>query len=119
MSERRKELRSRTLLGGVIAFNERRSTLECSVRNLSERGARIEFTDTALLPDSFDLTVVRKQTTFRASTVWRTQAAAGVRFIDARESGVVPLDWARKVRALEAQNEALRQHVTQLGEGTL
>jgi len=119
MSERRKELRSRTLLGGVIAFNERRSTLDCSVRNFSERGARIEFTNIALLPDTFDLTVVRKQTTFRASTVWRTHAAAGVRFIDACASAIVPLDWARKVKALEAQNEALRQRATQLSEGTL
>jgi hypothetical protein len=119
MSERRKELRSRTLLGGVIAFNESRSTLECSVRNLSEQGARIEFTSSALLPDRFDMTVGRKQTTFRASTVWRTQAAAGVRLIDARASGVVPLDWARRVKALEAQNQTLRQRVTQLSEGTL
>jgi len=119
MSERRKELRSRTLLGGVISFNKRRSTLECSVRNLSEKGARLEFTNTSLLPDTFDLTVVRKEATYRVNTVRRTQNAAGVQFVDARTSGVVPLEWARKAKALEAQNEALRQRVAQLSEGAL
>jgi hypothetical protein len=116
MSERRKQLRSRTLLGGVISFNKRRSTLDCSVRNLSDTGARIEFNNTALLPDTFDLTIIRKDSTFRASTIWRTQTAAGVQFTEAQSSGVVPLDWARKVKALEAQNEALRRRVAQLSE---
>jgi PilZ domain len=116
MNERRKQLRSRTLLGGVISFNRRRSTLDCSVRNLSDAGARIEFDNTALLPDTFDLTIGRKETTFRASMIWRTQTAAGVQFTEAHASGVVPLDWARKVKALEAQNEALRRRVAQLSE---
>ena len=118
MSERRKELRSRTLLGGVIAFNERRSTLDCSVRNFSERGARIEFTNIALLPDTFDLTVVRKQTTLRQhglAHARRCRRSVHRRVRERRRSAQL----ARKVKALEAQNEALRQRVTQLSEGTL
>lgn len=119
MSEQRKELRSRTLLGGVISYNKRRSTLDCCVRNLSGRGARVEFADTTLLPDTFDLTVVCKETTFRASTVWRTQTAAGVEFVDTPASSVVPLDWARKLKALETQNESLRRRVARLSEAAI
>ncbi len=119
MRDRRKELRSRTILGGVISFNKRRSTLDCCVRNFSERGARVEFSDTALLPDTFDLTIVCKEATFRARTTWRTQTAAGVRFIDEAASDVVPLDWARKVRALEAQNKELRRRVADLSEAAI
>jgi hypothetical protein len=124
MLDRRKDVRSRTILGGVISFNRRRSTLDCCVRNFSERGARVEFNDTAILPDTFDLTIVRKEATFRATTAWRTQTAAGVRFIDEAAtddatSGAVPLDWARKVQALEAQNKQLRRRVADLSESAI
>ena len=119
MMERRKELRSRTILGGVISFNKRQSTLECCVRDLSGRGARVEFNDTALLPDTFDLTIACKAATFRARTSWRTQTAAGVRFIDDATSAAVPLDWARKVQALETQNKELRRRVADLSESAI
>jgi PilZ domain len=119
MQDRRKEQRLRSILGGVISFNKRRSTLDCCVRNFSEHGARVEFNDTALLPETFDLTIVRKETTFHARTTWRTQTAAGVRFIDEAASDAVPLDWARKVQALEAQNKQLRRRVADLSESAI
>jgi hypothetical protein len=49
--------------------------------------------------------------------VWRTERAAGVALVDTWASGVVPLDWARKLKALEEQNEQLRKRVAQLSEG--
>ena len=81
MSERRKTPRSRTILGGVISFNKSRSTLDCNVRNFSQAGARVEFANTAMLPVEFDLTIPRKEATFRARTVWRSEDGAGVAFI--------------------------------------
>jgi hypothetical protein len=41
-----KAVRSRTLLGGVIAFNDRASTMDCQVRNLSAGGAKVTFSNT-------------------------------------------------------------------------
>jgi hypothetical protein len=119
MSERRKTPRARTILGGVISFNKRSSTLDCNVRNFSPMGARVEFTSTAILPDEFDLTIARKETTFRVRTVWRGEDAAGCVFIDNQDDCVVPLDWARKMKALEAQNEALRRRVAELSEAAI
>lgn len=120
MSERRTSLRARTILGGVISFNKRRSTLDCAVRNFSERGARLEFTNTAILPDQFDLTIARKDVTYRVRTVWRGEDTAGVVFIDEDEHGaVIPLDWARKLKALEARNAALRRRVAELSESAI
>jgi hypothetical protein len=119
MSERRKTLRARTILGGVISFNKRRSTLDCNVRNFSVHGARVEFTNTAILPDEFDLTIARKEATFRARTVWRSEDTAGVAFIDDQASDVIPLDWARKLKAVEEQNKPLRQRIAELSEGTI
>jgi hypothetical protein len=47
MLERRQHPRNRVYYGGMIAFNARNSTLACVVRNVSNRGAKIEF-------DNFD-----------------------------------------------------------------
>ena len=47
MVEKSKAVRSRTLLGGVIAFNNRASTMDCQVRNLSAGGAKVTFNNTA------------------------------------------------------------------------
>ena len=117
MSERRKLRRTRTILGGVIAFNGRQSTVECTVRNLSAAGARIHFTNIALLPDVFDLTISRKELTWRVRAIWRSDAAAGVAFCGETGNAVLPLDAAQTIRRLEAQNRALRRRVADLSEG--
>ena len=38
MAEKRKSERSRTFFGAVIAFNQRKSTMNCNVRNFSPAG---------------------------------------------------------------------------------
>jgi len=119
MNERRKTMRARTVLGGVISFNNRRSSLACCVHNFSSAGARLEFTNTAIIPDEFDLTIARKEATFRARTAWRSADTAGVVFIDEQENSVVPLDWARKLKAAEAQNRALKRRIADLSEGAI
>ncbi len=119
MNDRRKNTRSRTLLGGVIAFNQRQSTLSCTVRDLTEQGARIVFDGTALLPDVFDLTITRRETTVRARTIWRGTDTAGIAFTDTQENDVVPLDWARKLKRCEDENKTLKQRIANLSEASL
>ncbi len=54
MLERRHHHRNRVFYGGHIAFNARNATLDCVVRNFSPRGAKIEFENSAMLPDQVD-----------------------------------------------------------------
>lgn len=115
MLERRRHPRSRSLLGAIIAFNDRFSSMNCVVRNLSPEGARIVLDGTATIPAEFDLTITRGGKSYRARMVWRTDGAAGVRFCDAAASGVIPLEWARRLRASERTNEDLRRRIAQLG----
>lgn len=49
-SERRRSVRNRTLIGGKVIFNQRQSTLDCTIRNLSEDGALLVFPDSIALP---------------------------------------------------------------------
>jgi len=115
MQERRKLARSRTFLGGVIAFDHRSSTMDCIVRNVSLVGAKISFTNTLTVPDRFDLTIKQKARAFLARVVWRKVDEAGVVFLNENVEGTpIPLDWARRLRDCQADNAALRRRVAQL-----
>jgi len=112
MPERRQVPRNRVYYGGVVMFNNRNSTLACVVRNFSRSGARIEFENSALLPDEVDFTVERKGLSCPARLVWRDSHAAGLAFSDvAQASDVIPLEWARKLRASERINRQLQSRL--------
>ena len=52
--------------------------MDCRVRDFSATGARVQLTNTAIVPDQFDLTIARKERSFRARMVWRSVNEAGV-----------------------------------------
>jgi PilZ domain len=119
MIERRKRLRARTCLGGTIAFNRRKSTMDCHVRNLSPAGARVAFTNAAAVPDQFDLTIARKERSFKARMVWRGVNEAGVAFLGEYDQAVpIPLEWAKQLRECEAKKAALRRRIAQLTDSS-
>ena len=107
--------RNRVYYGGIVAFNARNSTLDCLVRNFSPRGAKIEFENSAILPDRIDFEVERRGLSCLARLVWRDQNTAGLMFSEEREMGdVVSLDWARKLRASERTNRRLKSRLDQI-----
>lgn len=115
MLERRQYQRNRVYYGGMVAFNARNSTLDCVVRNFSPRGAKIEFENSAMLPDRIDFEVARRGLSCLARLVWRDQNTAGLMFSEERGMGdVVPLDWARKLRASERSNRRLKSRLDQI-----
>ena len=115
MPDRRRLPRNRVYYGGILAFNASNSTLACVVRNFSKFGARIEFESSAFLPDEVDFTVERKGLSCSARLIWRDRHAAGLLFRDLREpSSVIPLEWARKLRASERTNRQLQSRIEQL-----
>ena len=115
MLERRQHFRGRVYYGGRIAFNARNSTMDCIVRNFTPSGAKIEFTNAAILPDEVDLTIGCKGLAFLARIMWRRQHEAGFGFRRPRHLHVsIPLDLALRLRANERANTALRMHVERL-----
>ena len=118
MLERRRQPRDRVYYGGMVAFNDRTSNIACVVRNFSTFGAKIEFEAAALVPDEMDFEIRRKSISCLARMVWRDRDAAGLVFASAHEtSGVVPLDWARKLRETERANRKLRSRLDRLLTG--
>ena len=115
MLDRRQLPRHRVYYGGRVAFNGRNSTADCVVRNFSLFGAKIEFENVVIVPDEIDFEIQRKAISCTARLVWRSRDAAGVVFANVHEdSGVVPLDWARKLRASERANRRLKSRLNQI-----
>ena len=79
MTEKRKAPRQRTLKGGVIAFHNRFSTIDCVVRNLTHTGAMLKVASTVGIPDRFELKLEHED--FRWCQVkWRRDDTIGVAF---------------------------------------
>ena len=82
-SDLRSDNRSRTLLGAQIVFNNRCSTIDCTVRDLSATGAKVLISPHVAIPDEFDLNIPQSQRKHRAKIMWRDADSCGVRFITA------------------------------------
>ena len=120
MLERRQFPRDRVYYGGMVTFNARSSTLACVVRNFSPCGARIEFKNPATMPEQVDFEIARRGLSCLARLVWCDRNAAGLAFSNVRETNaqqtgaVIPLDWARRLRATEKENSKLRSRLDQI-----
>ncbi|WP_375408456.1 PilZ domain-containing protein [uncultured Methylobacterium sp.] len=82
MSEHRRETRQRTFLKGRIIFNNGASSMDCLVRDMSMSGARLALSQSAVLPEAFDLYIPQKERTYRSSLRWRRSDGIGITFAD-------------------------------------
>ena len=114
MIERRQSARARVIYSGVIAFDARRATMNCVVRNFSEDGVKVEFDNTALLPEDIDLLIAKKSRAFIAKIIWRNEREAGLAFRSNGANLPIPLDWARRLRASESERRKLKGRLAQL-----
>ena len=78
MTEKRSVPRHKVLKGATIAFGG--NGVECTVRNLSARGAALEVANSARLPPSFMLVIEADQFIRRCRPVWRSDKRIGVAF---------------------------------------
>jgi hypothetical protein len=78
-TEHRQTPRRSTLKGGRIVFNSGRSTFDCTVRNLSRQGAKLQVGSSLGIPDAFDLLLpnTHKQP---CRVIWRKAKEVGVEF---------------------------------------
>jgi hypothetical protein len=111
MSERRGSRRSKSFLRGFVYVSRKRGALACLVRDLSEKGARIIFSDQVTLPDMVELYIPQRDQTLRARVHWRKNDEIGLAFTatervpDAQPSAA---EIAQRVALLEAELVSLR-----------
>ena len=79
MIERRASQRHRVLKQGMLAFSGGGGA-DCTVRNISESGARIEIASPVGLPASFTLVIAADRFMRPCRTVWSADRRIGVVF---------------------------------------
>jgi hypothetical protein len=77
----RSAVRTRCLLRGRVVFNARSATVECTVRDISARGAKLIITDSVTVPDVFELELPKTGARRRAKRVWTRSGEWGVQFV--------------------------------------
>jgi hypothetical protein len=111
MGERRNARRAKSFLQGFVYVSRKRGALSCLIRDLSDKGARIIFSDTVTLPDMVELYIPQREHTLRARVQWRRNDEIGLAFVAAeREPDATPNagEVVQRVALLEAEIASLR-----------
>jgi len=80
MDNKRGSPRQRVLKSGKIVFAGGSFSVDCTIRNMSDTGARLQIPTTVAIPDRFILFDVHVDTRRQATVVWRKGDQIGVRF---------------------------------------
>jgi hypothetical protein len=118
-TDRRQSARNRTFIGGQIIFNQRQSTLDCTVRNLSDGGALLVLSEAVVTPELYELYFPLKRESRMVRSRWRDGERQGVAFTSTAKSDDEPvsLDLMRRLKQLERENAALKARIAELSEG--
>jgi hypothetical protein len=112
MSERRSSRRSKSFLRGFVYVSREQGALSCLIRDLSDKGARIIFSDSVTLPHSFDLYIPQRDQTLRAKVRWRHGDEVGLAFAvqdeHAPDAKLSETEVVQRVAMLEAEIASLR-----------
>ena len=123
MKERRLVSRQKSFLQGRVYFNNRRSSVDCLVRDYSEHGARLKFSESTTLPDAMELFIPNREEMHRARVIWRSGNEMGVSLGEDIQSSSPTPDAARgdlpmRLQRLEGEVAMLKRIVNELRAGT-
>lgn len=111
--ERRQSLRQRALLAGVLVEPNKSSTWSCTIRNISEGGARLGIADANWVPLAFGIEIAARDMVRQAEVVWRTPDTIGVKFKVAPAEETRSLSMLNKLRH---ERELLQRRISQLSD---
>jgi hypothetical protein len=86
MMDRRNERRLKILKAGKVLLSDWLS-VDCTVRDISPSGARLEFEGPVSLPGEFRLKLISADLTIPAVCAWQRRLEAGIRFTGVGTAG--------------------------------
>jgi hypothetical protein len=108
--------RLKTLFEGRVVVENRFSLISCTVRDLSNGGARIEFGGSYAPPPEFQLEIPSRDFSAWARTVWSSGRRHGVMFFKPSEAATMrPLSETRAVKLQEIIENARRAIADTIG----
>lgn len=120
MQDRRENARDKVIYGGVAEIGENGASRECIVRNISDKGASVEFSNTADLlreqispKEQISLRIARKGRSFLAKVVWWRDNFVGLAF--SGETPAAPVsDLEERLRKSEIKKRQLQRRINEL-----
>jgi PilZ domain len=122
MTEHRSRSRQKSFLQGRIFYNNRRTSIDCLIRDISQHGARLKFSSMIVTPDVVELYIPTREESYRAKVQWRNSDEIGVGF-DGNESspslapGLPATDWSARIMKLEHDLATLQRKFNELQTG--
>jgi PilZ domain len=80
MEEKRQSQRKRVLKPGKVVFGDFAMLYDCSVKDLSERGAKLRVEEGTRVPSEFYLYLPLLRQMYKAQVKWRRGELLGIRF---------------------------------------
>jgi hypothetical protein len=119
MQDRRQSARDKVIYGGLAEVDESGATRECVVRNISQTGAHLEFSNLVKFPkEKMSLTIARKGRSFLARVVWWRDNFVGIAFSSDRPYELPVSNIEERLRKSEKKKRQLQRRINQLlGEG--
>ena len=119
MPDRRQDARNKVIYGGVADIGQAGATKDCVVRNISDKGARIEFSNVVTFPkEQISLTIARKGRSFLARIVWWRDNFVGVAFSSDAPATAPVSDLEERLRKSEVKKRQLQRQIKELlGDG--
>lgn len=115
MVERRITPRQKTFLRGKLYFNNRLNVVDCLVRDISESGVKLVFSEAVTTPDEVELFIPQKEQTFFIKIAWRNGAEVGAEFLQAAQGKLAETDeLARRLARLEGEIAGLKRIIKKL-----
>jgi len=123
MNERRRIARQKSFLQGRVFFNNRRTSVDCLIRDFSDLGARLKFSGAVATPEIVELHIPNKDETYRARVQWRNGDEMGVSFDNYGAEAAAPslapaagppADWAVRIHKLEHDVLVLQRKFNEL-----
>jgi len=115
---RRRAPRQKSFLRGMVYFNNRRSSFDCLIRDITPEGARLVFSSSVSTPDVIELYIPQKEQTLTARVMWRHGEEIGLSFAQAASAAhdqpTEGGDLAQRVARLEAEIATLKRVVKKL-----
>ncbi|WP_201836198.1 PilZ domain-containing protein [Microvirga zambiensis] len=82
MDERRSRKRWHSVLKGQIVSDDHPLLIECTVRDLSDTGAKIRLFNTCELPSEFNLEIPSRRLRVQSRVTWSRGSDHGVMFLE-------------------------------------
>ena len=111
MTEKRDAPRHKCFLRAFVYFEGHGTAVDCVVRDISDNGARLQFSKPLALTDLLDLHIPIKGRSFHAEKRWHNGDEIGVTFHAATKTNMAGNGVDRRVDRLKEEISALKKAI--------